>query len=213
MNRRTFVPLLTAGALIWAPAAAAHVTMNPDAVPAGSFARFAIRVPNERENASTTKLVMQLPKGLVFVSFEPKPGWRRTVTTEKLDPPLTVEDETVTERVATVTWEGGQIAPGEFDEFGMSAKMPDGAGRTLIFPAVQTYSNGEVVRWIAPQTADEPAPHVTLEAATAEAQATAATDSSSEDDGRDGLTLGLAIAGLAVGLIALAVALLARRRA
>jgi uncharacterized protein len=188
--------------------------MNPDAVPADSFARFAIRVPNEQESADTVKLTVQLPADVTFVSFQPKPGWKRTVTMAKLDTPVTVEGETVSERVATVTWLGGKIAPGEFEEFGMSAKMPNSPGKTLTFPAVQTYSNGEVVHWIAPQTADEPAPHVTLEAAEPEEpEATASPTTSSDDDGggsgRDKLTFALAVAGLAVGLVALG---LSRRR-
>ena len=66
----------------------------------------------------------------------------------KLAKPVTNDEgETVTERIDTVTWEGGKIAPGEFDEFGMSAKVPADE-TTLVFPATQTYSNGEVVRWI-----------------------------------------------------------------
>ena len=62
---------------------------------------------------------------LSFVGFQPKPGWTRTVTMVKLAKPVTNDEgETVTERIDTVTWEGGKIAPGEFDEFGISAKVP-----------------------------------------------------------------------------------------
>jgi uncharacterized protein YcnI len=43
------------------PAADAHVTLNPNTVPADSFARFAVRVPNERPNADTTKVFLELP--------------------------------------------------------------------------------------------------------------------------------------------------------
>lgn len=165
---------------------------------------------------------MRLPQGLFFVSFQPKPGWKRTVTMQKLDPPATVFGEKVTERVATVTWEGGRIAPGEFDEFGMSAKVPNAPGRPLVFPALQTYSNGEVVRWIGPPDADEPASRVTLgpkeeEGATAQAtsQPPAAAGETSEDEdngeGRANLALGLAIAGLVAGLAALGLTLTRRR--
>ena len=110
-----------------------------------------------------------------------------------------------------MTWEGGEIAPGEFDEFGMSAKVPAAQGK-LVFPAVQTYSNGDVVRWIGDPDADTPAPRVTVTPRAGEASATApaASDASSDDGGRDGLTLGLAIAGLVAGLAALAVALFRR---
>ena len=41
--------------------------------------------------------------------------------------------------------------------------MPKGeAGDTLTFKALQTYEDGDVVRWIGPEDADEPAPVVTL---------------------------------------------------
>ena len=42
--------------------------------------------------------------------------------------------------------------------------MPNEPGKALTFKALQTYSNGEVVRWIGPPDADEPAPQVTLTA-------------------------------------------------
>jgi periplasmic copper chaperone A len=187
MRRRIVVPLLGAS-LIFTQAAGAHMTINPAAVPAGSFARFDLRVPNERENASTTKVAVKLPVRLDEVSFEPKPGWKRLVTDQ------------------TVTWEGGTIGPGEFDEFGLGAKVPDEPGSKLTFPAVQTYSNGEEVHWIGALDADEPAPQVTLEAvAPAEA-------SGAGDNGRANLALGFGIAGLAAGLLALGLTLWARRR-
>lgn len=216
---RTRHALIPVAALALAPAAAAHVTLNPEAVPADSFSRFAIRVPTERENASTTKVTMRLPRGLFFVSFQPKPGWRRSVTMQKLDPPVEVFGEQVTERVATVTWEGGAVAPGEFDEFGMSAKVPDAAGTKLTFPAVQTYSNGEIVRWIGPPDADAPAPQVTLEAKepatpTEPAAQPAPNESAEESEDEDALTyvaLGLGAGGLVAGLAALGFGLRRRR--
>ena len=163
------------------------------------------------------------PKGLFFVSFQPKPGWKRTVTTEKLDPPVELFGEMQTERVATVTWEGGKIAPGEFDEFGMSVKVPDAPGQTLAFPANQTYSNGDVVRWIGAPDSETPASRITLgpkeaEETTATTAAPAsATSASTASDGDDGLNteklaLGFGIAGLIAGLAALALTLFRRPR-
>jgi hypothetical protein len=135
----------------------------------------------------------------------------------KLAKPITNDEgETVTERIGTVTWEGGKIAPGEFDEFGLSAKVP-AEETTLVFPATQTYSNGEVVHWVGGADADEPAPRVTLtaqaEAAPATTTTTTAAPAVDEDDGgRDALTLALAIGGLVAGLAALALVLLRRPR-
>lgn len=220
MRLRTLLPLAAAAAIL-APAAAAHVTVNPNEVPADSFSRFAIRVPNERPSADTVKVTLQLPEGLFFVSFQPKPGWKRTVTMETLDPPAEVFGEKVTERVASVTWEGGSIAPGEFDEFGMSAKVPDAPGTKLVFPSLQTYSNDEVVRWIGAPDADEPAPRVALGAkepegavgAAADETAAAASDEAGDDGstGRANLALGFGIAGLVAGLAGLGAGLFWRR--
>jgi uncharacterized protein YcnI len=206
--RRTLI-LATLAVLVVVPAASAHVTVNPNEVPAGSFSRFAVRVPTELPDADTTKVVVQLPEDLAFVGFQPKPGWKRTVTMVKLAKPITNDEgETVTERIDTVTWEGGKIAPGEFDEFGMSAKVPD-TPKTLVFPATQTYSNGEVVHWIGEADADTPAPRVTLTAASQETAAPTTTTTeaaaASDDDGggRDTFTLVLAIAALALAAVAL----------
>jgi uncharacterized protein YcnI len=211
----TVLILAALTAALLAPSAAAHVTLNPDAVPADSFSRFAIRVPTER-GVPTVKLTVRIPEGLTFVSFQPKPGWKRTVQIVKLSKPVTVEGETVTERVGTVTWSGGKIGPGEFDEFGLSAHVPNSPGRELIFPAVQTYSNGEVVRWIGDPSADEPAPRVKLEAAAPEnatSTTTAASEENEDDEGDDraNLALGFGIAGLAAGLAALGLGLYRRR--
>ena len=215
MMHRSLI-LLVLGSLLLAPLAGAHVTLNPNEVPADSFSRFAVRVPNERPSSGTTKVVLQLPEGLFFVSFQPKPGWKRTITTEQLDPPVELFGETYSERVATVTWEGGTIAPGEFDEFGMSAKVPAEPG-TLTFPATQTYANGEVVRWIGAADADTPAPHVELTAAVEEepaettaAETVAAAETEDDDSDTAGLALAFGIAGLVAGLAALVVTLVRR---
>jgi uncharacterized protein YcnI len=145
--------IAAAAALVGAPAAYAHVTLNPDTAKAGSFSRFAIRVPNERDKAATTRLTVQIPAGLEFVGFQVKPGWKRTV-------------EKSGSRIVSVTWTAtalsARIRPGEFDEFGLSAKLPARKGTVLVFPAIQHYSNGEDVRWIGPPSADRPAPRVRL---------------------------------------------------
>ena len=205
-------------ALVAAPTAAAHVTLNPNEAPADSFSRFAVRVPTERDNP-TVKVTLQIPEGLTFVGFQPKTGWKRTVTMVKLPAPVTVEGEQVTERVGSVTWSGGEIGPGEFDEFGMSAHVPNEPGTELVFPAIQTYSNGEVVRWIGAPDADEPAPRVTLEATPTEEGAPEATTAQpeteeSEEDSEDraNLALGLGAAGLIAGLAALGMGFRRRRQ-
>lgn len=213
--KRIVVICSLVGALAVTPLAAAHVTINPGEWEAGGFARFAVRVPNERPNADSTEITVQFPESVISASFQPVPGWERTVEMVTLDEPIVEEgEEPITERLASVTWSGGTIAPGEFQEFGLSFQVPESVGEELTFPSVQTYSNGEIVRWIGPPDADTPAPIVTVlapaeeEAAgttTSEAEAAPAASGSEGDDdsGLATVALIIGIAGLAAGLAAL----------
>ena len=217
-----------AGALALTPAAGAHVTINPPEWEAAGFARFAVRVPNERDNANTTRVTVQFPESVVSASFMPAPGWERTVRMARLAEPIEEEgEEPVTERIASVTWSGGTIRPGEFMEFGVSFQVPETPGEELLFPSLQRYSSGEVVRWIAPDPeADTPAPRVAVlppeedeeeegaETAAAEAQPPSA--GANEDDearSRANLAVGIGIAALVAGLAALALSVFRRRSA
>ena len=147
------------------------MTLQPSTAPADGFARLDVRVPNERDDSATTKVDVQLPSGFAFVSYEPRPGWTVTVKRTKLDEPIkTDEGFEIDEAVSRITWTGhgraGRIGPGEFVDFGLSLRMPEGKpGDKLTFKALQTYDDGEIVRWIGPEDADEPAPIVTLTAA------------------------------------------------
>lgn len=198
--------VLAAGAsLIVTAAASAHVTLNPEKAPAESFSRFVLRVPTE-EDVPTVRLSVQLPEGLE-ARFQPKAGWERT------------------QNGRVVTWSGGEIAPDEFDEFGLSFQVPNTPGETLSFPATQTYANGTVVRWIGGPDSEEPAPALMIEAAESESptpttatgaaeptEATEATENEDDDD-TESLALGFGIAGLAMGILALGVTLFRKRKA
>jgi uncharacterized protein YcnI len=207
-------------ALLIAPAAGAHVTLQPPEAPAGGFTRLDVRVPNERDNANTTKVEVQFPPGFLSVSSEPVPGWNAELTMRKLDQPVEQFGEQVTEEVGRITFTGGTIRPGQFQDFGLSLAVPEGKpGSMLTFKAVQTYSNGEVVRWIGPPDSEEPAPQVELTAAEEEeasppaAQQPAAPAASDEDDDGNGLAIAALVVG-AAGLVAgLAALFLGRRRA
>ena len=84
----------------------------------------------------------------------------------KLATPIPSEDGDITEEVAKVTWrptsKAGWILPGQFEEFGLSMRIPNKPNSVLTFPARQTYSNGEVVNWNGPASAEAPAPTLTV---------------------------------------------------
>jgi uncharacterized protein len=198
--------------------AGAHVSVQPEEAAAGSFTVEDVRVPNEEESANTTKVAVQFPPGFAEVSFQPVPGWKVNVKKSKLAEPIkTDEGEELTEQVSQVTWSGGKIAPGEFQDFPVSVQIPDKAGSTLTFKATQTYDDGKVVRWIGPADGEEPAPQVKVTAAEDEAaSATPAAETSDDggDDDDDSKTLSIvALIVGALGLLAGGAALLTRRRA
>ena len=155
MRKILVVVFAAATSLAAAAPAAAHVTVQPNEAPVGSFSRFVVRVPNERPE-STIKVEVQFPEMFASASFQPKDGWKRRVTMKTLDEPIELFDEEVTEVVDTVTWTGGEISEGEFDEFGFSVRVPE-EEVDLSFPALQTYEGGEVVEWTGPPDSDSPA--------------------------------------------------------
>ncbi|HET6547350.1 MAG TPA: YcnI family protein [Solirubrobacter sp.] len=224
MRKSVLTAALTAAVLAAPAAAQAHVTLQPKTATAGAYTRLDVRVPNERDDASTMKVELQMPPGFASASYEPVPGWKTTVTKSKLDQPIKTDDGEITEGVDRITWtadsEQDAIPPGAFRDFGLSVQIPGKAGDTLTFKALQTYSGGEVVRWIGAEGTDNPAPtvSVTAEATDDAAAAPASTPApaaaaASDDDGGSGN--GLAIVALIVGALGLAaggVALFSARR-
>jgi periplasmic copper chaperone A len=221
----TTIAALTAVAALALPAAAsAHVTMNPNTSTAGAFTKLDVRVPNEQSNASTVKLQLQFPDGFAFASYEPRADWRVKVTRAKLAAPVQTDDGPITEGVKTITWTGsgsglGRIVPDQFMEFPLSVQIPENAaGKTLVFKAIQTYSNGDVVRWIGAADSDHPAPHVTVAAASAGSGSGAAAPGppaapARPADGGGGDTIGvIALIVGGIGLVAAAAALAITRR-
>jgi periplasmic copper chaperone A len=226
MQRKTAVAAVAASALAAPAAADAHVTLQPSTAAAGAFTVENVRVPNERDKASTVKVDVQLPHGFVFASYEPKIGWSVKVTKAKLAKPIQTDDGPIDEEVRRITFTGhgpnGKIGPGQFMDFPLSVQIPGKAGDKLTFKAIQTYSNGEVVRWIGAPDSETPAPIVTVTKAQGSAHTSAATpapparagNSSDSNDG-GGASKGLGVTALIVGALGLVAGLAAfgaRRR-
>jgi uncharacterized protein YcnI len=191
------IVLAAALVLLLAAPAAAHVAVSPESVPAGEVAQLTFRVPNETTDANTTSVKIAIPASAKFelVSVQPVPGW-------------THDEERTGDAVTSVTWSGGKIAPGEFETFSISAGPI--SGDEIEFKAVQTYDNGDVVRWIDPAVEGEdepehPAPTVRVTSGGESGDEAAAAG---DDDGVDG-TDTATFAALALGGIALVAAVAA----
>jgi uncharacterized protein YcnI len=232
--------LAVTAVVIGAIPAEAHVTVQPAEAEQGGFATLAFQVPNESDEAGTTSVEVTFPEEypLPFVSVKPTPGWTFQTEERQLEEPVEVEGTEVTQAVGTITWQAGRINPGEFQQFLVSVgPLPE--VESLSFPAIQTYDDGEVARWIEPtpeggEEPEFPAPTLTLtppdegdgdgEPSEAAADTTTTAPASTpevaaadvtESDVDDARALG--IAGIVVGvigiLIALAAVLIRRRRA
>jgi uncharacterized protein len=140
------------------------VTVHPNALPSGGFTVINVQVPNERGNASTVRVDVQFPNGIYIASPSLVPGWKARVITKKLSSPIEIEPGfSVSNRVDRIVFSGGRIGPGQFLSFPVSIKAPSAKPGTLLtFKALQTYSSGEVVRWIGNPSADAPAPQVLI---------------------------------------------------
>lgn len=201
----------------------AHVTVSPGEAVQGGYTALTFRVPTESDSASTTRVQVYLPQDhpLASVSVRPHPGWHAQVHRERLATPLSTDDGEVTEAVTRITWTPDTpqdvLAPGEYDEFDISVgPLPEVA--SLTFKTLQTYSDGTVVRWIDPPSAEgqpepeHPAPVLTLLPAghAADTAADPPTDSGS-GDGTATTALVLSIVALLLGGGALATSFLRRR--
>ncbi|MEV7804364.1 YcnI family protein [Microbispora sp. NPDC088329] len=214
--------------------ALAHVTVNPGTAEQGGWTKIAFRVPNERDNASTTKVEVEFPTDhpLPFVSVRPVPGWDVKITRGKLPKPVVSDaGDTITESVLKITWSGGKVESGQFQEFEVSAGPLPKNVDAIAFPTAQTYSNGEVVKWAdAPKAdgseAEHPAPTLKLVAAEEEddnqstaaptapgaAPTVAAAARDDDEGGNNTPALVLGGLGLVAGLVGAGAGLAALRR-
>jgi uncharacterized protein YcnI len=225
---RSALVAAAAGALtlVFAGPASAHVTVNPNSATQGGFTKVSFRVPNETDNTDTTKVEVNLPTDapIAFVSLKPVAGWAAATETTKLATPIKREGTEITEAVSKITWTaqaGAAIKPHQFQEFDVSlGPLPE--TKQVVFKALQTYSDGVVVRWIDEPTTDgsepeHPAPVLKLAAAGAASTpaAGAGTTATASDTGTAASDANnqLSLLGLGLGVVALVLALLAYRRA
>ncbi|HUR52037.1 MAG TPA: YcnI family protein [Mycobacteriales bacterium] len=222
---RSALALLVVGCLLMLSApASAHVTLDATTASPGTYAMLTFRVQSER-TLPTMRLEISLPRNrpLASVSVQPHLGWAYRATKTKAPNGLRDEHGPVKQFVSKVMWVAVArgIKPGEFDEFQLLVgPLPDVSA--LVFPAVQTYKDGTVVRWV--ETGDavrrNPAPVLRIvsaasskpsaspSAAPAASPAPVVTATAPDEDRRRKTEL-LAAAGAGAGGIALLVALIA----
>lgn len=199
LRRGLTATVATGFVLAGAGTAAAHVSVSAPSATPGRSTVATFSVPTESDTAGTTAVRITVPE-IATARTEPVPGWTAKIERDTQD------------RVVAVTWTANPgspgIRPGEFQRFVVSlGPLPE--SDSISFPAEQTYSDGTVVNWNETgdhDSAEHPAPVLTLGAATGDAaghdhgdQATAAPAESSDTTARWLGGLGLALAALALG--------------
>jgi len=175
--RRTLVLALLI--VLGVPAVAfAHARVSPAVSESGKLQLYSLAVPTEKDNATTTKIVMTVPNGFGIDSFVPPPaGWTQNVKSTGSG------DDAI---VQQVTWSGGKTPTGEDSMFQFLAQ-PAKPG-TYTFHVQQTYSDGSIVNWSGPESSAAPAPTI---------------DAASSLGGGSGTSV-LTIVALIVGVLGLA---------
>jgi uncharacterized protein YcnI len=209
-------------ALVAGPASA-HVTVNPNAATQGGYTKLTFRVPNEKASASTTKLEVVIPTDhpIPSISVKPVPGWTAVIERSKLATPLKDDDgNEITDAISKITWTASAdaaIKPGQFQEFDVSAgPLPE--VDQIVFKALQTYSDGDIVRWIdvpkAGEEAGHPAPVLklapkaaTVDTTTQSSSAPSVTAAADDNKGDSPWPLVISIVALVVALAGIGLAL------
>jgi uncharacterized protein YcnI len=130
--------------------ALAHARVSPAVSLSGELQLYSLAVPTEKENATTTKIVLTVPQGFGIDSFVPPPaGWTQSVKSSGSGEEAVVQQ---------VTWTGGRTPTGQDSMFQFLAQ-PSKPG-TYTFHVQQTYSDGSIVDWTGPESSDSPAPTI-----------------------------------------------------
>jgi hypothetical protein len=128
----------------------AHAVVLPKTSVRGGYERYVLRVPNEKDVA-TTRVEIRFPRGLRVVSFADVPGWQLEVLTDSA------------KAIVGAVWTG-TLLPRRFVEFPFQAANPRVSGR-VTWPTIQTYAGGERVEWIGPEHSKTPASVTSIESA------------------------------------------------
>lgn len=139
---RTIAFAVLLASLIVPATAQAHAVVFPKISDLKAYEKYMLRVPNEREVA-TTRIEIRFPHSVRVISFADVPGWSLEIVRDSA------------KHVTGAVWTGS-LPPERFVELPFVAVNPDSAV-TLVWPVFQTYANGERVDWTGGEDAKQPA--------------------------------------------------------
>lgn len=126
-----------------------HAVVFPKASATGAYERYVLRVPNEKDVA-TTRVELHFPADVRVTSFADVAGWQLEVLTDSA------------KRIVGAIWTG-TLPPKRFVEFPFVGANPKTAA-SLTWPTFQTYASGEKVEWTGAPGSKSPASVTTIAA-------------------------------------------------
>jgi uncharacterized protein YcnI len=135
--------------LVLCASASAHARVSPAVSLSGELQLYSLAVPTEKAGATTTKIVLTVPKNFSIDSFVPTPGWHRILQQTGVGENAVVQK---------VTWTGGSVPTGE-DSMFQFLGQPASPG-SYTFQVQQTYSDGSIVDWNGSESSEAPAPTI-----------------------------------------------------
>jgi len=148
--RRSLIAIAFALAAATPGALTAHAVVYPKRSDAGAYERYVLRVPNEKDRA-TTRIEIHFPADARVISFSDVAGWQLQTLTDSAG------------RIVGAVWTG-TLPPERFVELPFIAVNPKSG--TLVWPVIQTYEGNEVVRWVGPEGSEQPASATTIASGT-----------------------------------------------
>ncbi|MGG1572388.1 YcnI family protein [Fictibacillus sp. NRS-1165] len=203
----SIVTVCAASLFIFSGSASAHVVVFPQQTMQGTYEKFSVRVPSEKD-VPTVKVKVEIPKDVEISRFEPMPGWRYSIEKDS------------TGLIKSVTWtaEGKGIAATEFTEFNMQGKVGDKA-KKIVWKAYQKYKDGSTVAWEGPESSETPASVTQVMKGNGDAHGhmhgamdDEEKETDDDQDNQDNSSLPLYLSGAALLLSLISLVLSARKR-
>jgi uncharacterized protein YcnI len=118
-------------ALVLAPAAAAHLSIDPSTVQVGQLVDLTFNIPNQDDPYDVNHVTLGIPSDFKLDDAEAKPGWTQSRTQQ------------------AITWSGGLIPKGEYATFGIRGTAPAHA-ETVLFNVLVGDRTGKSITYHVP---------------------------------------------------------------
>jgi uncharacterized protein YcnI len=185
--------------LLLAGIASAHVVVYPKDTIQGSYEKFTVRVPTEKD-IPTVKVEIKVPPEVEVSRTMPVPGWKAEFTKDANGKVISI--------IWTTTGEG--LSSTEFGEFDLQGKV-DKAAAALVWKADQTYKDGSVVNWAGDEKSDHPASVTKVNPVPANASVAPDGDLETSTTSSSKLPLYLSIAAVIIALLSLILTFIRKR--